>query len=126
MGVGPFSSESTSTQLTRQIDKSQTVSDYGVAIGYEKSGNVRLGKGATLIQYILGRLTPDSLTPAPFTDPAGTSGAVQGRTAKQITEGPSEGHRRTTGYILAGGAVLLFAVAGIVAASWHFVRKKGS
>jgi hypothetical protein len=120
MGVGPFSSESSVSQVTRQIDKSQTVSDYGVATSYERSGNVRLGKNATLIQYIMGRLTPDSVTPLPFTDP--TTDAVKSRRDDQTVNEPARSHERSTGWILFGAMALLLAGLGIAA----FAKRKGT
>lgn len=64
MGVGPFSSESKSSQKTFNSNQQQTATDQAVNFQQRNSpqGNVRLGAKATLNQYTTNQTTVQGVT----------------------------------------------------------------
>ncbi len=103
MGVGPFSSSSDTRQSTKNFDQSQTISDNGVAYRSDRSGNVKIGKRGTLIQYVMNML-PGGKTPLPFTQDTGAA-TTYDRATGQVTNGPEDAQKRMERYVWGGLAI---------------------
>lgn len=117
MGFGPFSSSSETRQNTRNFDQSQTVSDNGVAYRTDRSGNVRIGRKGTLIQYIL-QMMPGSVPTLPFTTDA-TAATVVNRANGQVTNAPEDAQKRLERYVWIGLAAFALVLVFLIS------RKKG-